>query len=174
MGNHTFSFSILAFRFQYDVYSLFGKHMGIRENLQKLLTRKLEEIAALELQVRETRAYVQGLQDSMKFLPRDGAGVNGVAEHVLREGSALAKTRDVLKAAGSPMTIVDILKALGKPQDKSNRVSLAGTLSGYSREGKVFARTAPNTFGLIEFRGVQSESEGDDIPENFGSMDKTP
>jgi hypothetical protein len=143
--------------------------MGVRENLQKLLTKKLEEITTLELQAREARAYVQGLQDSMKLLPRDGSGVS---EHTLREGSALAKTRDVLKSAGFPLPIADILKALGKPLDKEHRTSLAGTLSGYARDGKVFTKTAPNTFGLLEFRPVQSEANGDEIPEEFGSMEK--
>lgn len=126
----------------------------------------------MELKITETKAYIQGLQDSMKLLPRDS---NGVSEYTLREGSALAKTRDVLKAAGVPMTITDILKALGKSQDKGHRISLAGTLSGYARDGKVFMRTGPNTFGLIEFKRAQTESgagEEEEIPEEFGSMDK--
>jgi hypothetical protein len=142
--------------------------MGIRENLQKLVAKKAEEITALELQIREAKAYIQGLQDSMKLLPRDGSGVT---EYTLREGSALAKTRDVLKSAGTPMPILDILKALGKPTDKENRTSLAGTLSGYARGGKVFTKTAPNTFGLLEFGTVQSGTDGDEIPEDFGSME---
>jgi hypothetical protein len=143
--------------------------MGIRENLQKLITKKLEENANMELQIRENKAYIQGLQDSMKLLPRDG---NGVAEYTLRDGSALAKTRDALKTAGVPLAIVDILKAVGKPQDKKHRISLAGTLSGYARDGKVFTKTAPNTFGLIEFGASHPETEVDDIPEEFGSMEK--
>jgi len=140
--------------------------MGIRENLQKLVAKKLEEISSLELQVKEANAYIQGLQDSIKLLPRDAS--NGF-EYTLREGSALAKARDVLKAAGTPLPIVDILKGLGTPQDKKHRVSLAGTLSGYARDGKVFTKTAPNTFGLIEFR--TSRSNEDEIPEDFGSME---
>jgi hypothetical protein len=144
--------------------------MGIRENLQKLIVRKLEEVTALELQIRETKAYVQGLQDSMKLLPRDGN--NGLAEHTLREGSALAKTRDALKAAGAPLAIAEILKAVGKPPDKKHRISLAGTLSGYARDGKVFTKTAPNTFGLIEFGTARLETDESEIPEEFGSMDK--
>jgi hypothetical protein len=77
-----------------------------------------------------------------------------------------------LKAAGAPLTIVDILKAVGKPQDKKHRISLAGTLSGYARDGKVFTKTAPNTFGLIEFGAAQPGTEVDEIPEEFGSMEK--
>lgn len=140
--------------------------MGIRENVQKLIGKKLEENAALERQLMENKAYIQGLQDSMKFLPRDGTGF---AEYTLREGSSLAKTRDVLKAAGVPLPIADILKALGKPLDKKHRTSLAGTLSGYALKGRVFTKTAPNTFGLLEFRTAQADE--DEIPEEFGSME---
>jgi hypothetical protein len=141
--------------------------MGVRENLQKLVARKLDEIASLELQIKETKAYIQGLQDSLKLLPRDGSEI---AEYSLREGSNLAKTRDILKIAGEPLPIAEILKALGKPSDKEHRTSLAGTLSGYARDGKVFTKTAPNTFGLLEFRSVQREE--DELPEEFGSMAK--
>jgi hypothetical protein len=62
----------------------------------------------------------------------------------------------------------EILKALGKPSDKEHRMSLAGTLSGYARDGKVFTKTAPNTFGLLEFKSVQREEE--ELPEEFGTM----
>jgi hypothetical protein len=158
---------ILALEFHSGVYFKLSANMGIRENVQKLITKKLEENVSLEHQIMSNKAYIQGLQDSMKFLPRDG---NGVAEYVLREGSALAKTRDALRAAGTPLAIVDILRALGKPQDKEHRTSLAGTLSGYARDGKVFTKTAPNTFGLLEFRTIPSEDS--EIPEDFGSMEK--
>ena len=141
--------------------------MGMRENLQKLISKKQEEVAALELKVTETRAYIQGLQDSMKLLPRDSSDL---AEYALREGTALAKARDAIKAAGAPMTISDLLRAIGKSQDKKHRVSLAGTLSGYARDGKVFVKTAPNTYGLLEFKNPLPEADHEDIPEEFGNM----
>jgi hypothetical protein len=139
--------------------------MGLRENFQKLVNKKQQEVTELELRIREAKAYIQGLEDSMKLLPRDA---NIAVEHILRPDSSLAKTRDAIKAAGAPMPIADILKAIGKPQDKKHRVSLAGTLSGYARNGKVFTKTAPNTFGLIEL-GVPA-GDDDELPEEFGSM----
>ncbi|MFI5090891.1 MAG: hypothetical protein ACHP7P_12605 [Terriglobales bacterium] len=148
-------------------------NMGIRENFQKLINKKQEEIASLELQIREAKAYVQALQDSMKLLPREGNGV--AVEYTLRSNSALAKARDALRARGAPMPIADILKALDKPNDKKHRSSLSGTLSGYARDGKIFTRTAPNTFGLLEFGQQQNEDTeeiDDELPEEFGSMEK--
>jgi hypothetical protein len=140
--------------------------MGIRENFQKLIDKKVQEIRDLELKVKEAQAYVQALQDSMKFLPRNGD--SGPAEHSLRAGSQLAKARDLIKAAGTPLPIADILKGLNKPQDKKHRVSLGSTLAGYARQGRIFTKTAPNTFGLVEL-GVP-KVEADDLPEEFGSM----
>jgi hypothetical protein len=142
--------------------------MGLRESFQKMIDKKQQEIRALEGQLREAEVYVQALQDSMKLLPRDSSGEP--AEHTLRPGSALAKAREVLKAAGTAMPIGDILKSLGKPQDKKHRVSLAGTLSGYARKGKVFTKTAPNTFGLVEFGAAANTPDGDDLPDEFGRM----
>ncbi len=132
--------------------------MGIRENFQKLINKKQDEIANLELQIRESRAYIQAMQDSLKLLPKDG---NGLAEYTLRAGTDLAKTRDIMKVVGSPMPIADILKALGRPNDKKHRTSLAGTLSAYARDGKVFTKTAPNTFGLLEFGVTPLEEKQD-------------
>jgi len=142
--------------------------MRVRENFQKLINKKRQEVSELELQIREARAYIQALEDSMKLLPRDGAA--GGVDHKLRPGSSLAKARDAIKATGAAMPIADILKAIGQPQDKKHRVSLAGTLSGYARDGKVFTKTAPNTFGLLEFGTSPAEEEVDELPEEFGSM----
>ncbi len=147
--------------------------MGIKENFQKLKTKKESEIRELELRIREAQAYVQALDDSMKLLPRETAIETDNA--TLRPDSFLAKAREAIRAAGKPMPIADLLKALGKQPDKKNRVSLAGTLSSYARKGKVFRKTAPNTFGLIDLEpsspnpnGKDTKEEGEDIPPDFG------
>jgi hypothetical protein len=142
--------------------------MGLRENFQKLIDKKQQEINVLEIQLREASAYIQALQDSMKLLPRDAETLSE-SQHILREGSTLAKTRDLLRKSGAPLPISEILKLLGKPQDTKHRISLAGTLSGYARKGRVFTKTAPNTFGLIEF-GTPDQTEEDELPAEFGSM----
>ena len=138
--------------------------MALRDNFQKLIDKKQQEIRGLELQLREASAYIQALQDSMKLLPREVDA--GKTEHTLRPESTLSKTRDILKAAGTPMPIGEILKALGQPLDTKHRVSLAGTLSGYARKRRIFTKTAPNTFGLLDF----GASDEDELPEEFGSM----
>lgn len=148
--------------------------MGAKESLQRLIDKKQAEIVDLEIRVREGKAYIQALQDSMKILPRDA----GEEQPELRPNSALARTRDFIKNSGKPLHITEILKLLGKPSDKKNRVSIAGTLSSYARNHKIFTKTAPNTFGLIESGTSRNSSElmdEDDeslvtIPESFGKM----
>lgn len=145
--------------------------MGVRENFQKLIGKKQQEVAELELRIREAKAYIQALEDSMKLLPRD-TGANVEVDHTLRPDSTLAKARDAIRTAGAPLPISDLLKALGKTPDKKSRVSLAGTLSSYARAGKVFTKTAPNTFGLAEFgrTSPQTAASDNELPEDFGSM----
>jgi hypothetical protein len=144
--------------------------MGARENLQKLYDKKQQEIRDLELQLAQARSYLQAIQDSVKALPRESSDV----EQNLRPGSGLAKARQALHTAGKPMHVADILKAIGRPNDKKNRLSLAGSLGNYARKQQIFTKPSPNTFGLISFGNSphkESSAEGDsDLPENFGTM----
>ena len=41
--------------------------MHIREQVQKLIDRKQQEIRDLELQIEKAKAYIQALQDSMRL-----------------------------------------------------------------------------------------------------------
>jgi hypothetical protein len=134
--------------------------MNTRDQFQKLIDRKQQEINDLEIQVEKAKAYIQALQDSMKFLPKE----NGQAQILLRPGSALARTQDILRQAGKPLHISEILKALNEKPDK--RVSLSGSLSAYVRNNQIFTRPAPNTFGLKEMNEPVDVS--DEIPEDFG------
>jgi hypothetical protein len=144
--------------------------MGLRDNFQKLIERKQAEIRELEMRIREAQSYLQALQDSSKLLPKETDN-NGLipSGFSLRPGTSLARVREIIKESGKPMHINDILAQLGKTVDNQNRVSLVGTLGSYSRKGRVFSRTAPNTFGLIEL-GQQVSTE-DDLPETFGKME---
>jgi HB1, ASXL, restriction endonuclease HTH domain len=144
--------------------------MKIREQHQKLLDRKQQEIQDLKMQIEKAKAYIQALQDTMRFLPKE----ENQEDASLRPGTALAQTREVLRKAGRPMHVNDILKALNKPIDKKHRVSLSGSLSTYVRNGQIFTRPAPNTFGLFETtrnssHGTDQSEEELDIPDEFGA-----
>lgn len=137
--------------------------MGAREDVERRITKKQQEITELELQLRDARSYLQALQDALKLIPHDLLG-QSTSSATLRAGSALSKTRDVIQKAGKPMHITDILKAIGKPVDKKNRVSLASGLAAYVRRNEIFTRPAPNTYGLVEAEGT----DNGELPDTFG------
>jgi hypothetical protein len=139
--------------------------MAIKDNLQRLISRKEQEINELEQKLRDARIYLQAVQDSIKALPREAMDANQVKE--LRPGTAVANARELIKSAGRPLHITDILRGLGKPVDAKNKLSLSGSLAGYVRDNQIFTRPAPNTFGLREFLNGDKSA---DLPEDFGKM----
>ena len=144
--------------------------MGARESLQKLIDRKLAEIDRLEAQLRDARVYVQAVQDSFKLLPKEGNET--ISSKGLRPGSALAQVQEFLRREGAPQHISTILEFLGKPLDKQNRVSLSGSLGGYARDRRIFTKTGPNMFGLLEFESEAGHEQPElpGLPEDFGRM----
>ena len=145
--------------------------MGARAALQKIADRKSLEINSLQTKLAEARAYYQAIQDAIKALPREDAEPH--EDYSLREGTAIAEARGVLASVGHPLHILEILKRMGRPTDKPNRVSLSGSLSAYVRKNQVFRKTAPNTFSLIASAGgnkntPSESSEG--FPAGFGDV----
>lgn len=140
--------------------------MGLREELQKRIEKKQQEIQEFRLKIREAEAYVQGLQDTIRILPKE-SGQRQSREVSLRPGTSLAKAREVILAAGKPLHINEILRAIGRQADKSNRVALSGNLAAYVRKGEVFSRPFPNTFDLLERARNQSRPT-EEPPEDFG------
>ena len=140
----------------------------IRDELQKRIERKQQEIRELEKQLAAAHAYIEAMQDSLKLLPKDAGSSAAVPEQTLRPGSGVAKAREAILKAGKPLHITEILKALDRPVEKNQRVSLSGSLSGYVKRGEIFTRPAPNTFGLAELN--HEEMPVEEPPDDFGSL----
>jgi hypothetical protein len=143
--------------------------MDLRKELNKKIERKQGEIQQwqmdmreLETKVREANAYVAGLEETLKLLPKEGP--SEAVSNALRPDSAVANAREVILKAGKPLHINDILKALGKAVSHDTKASLSGSIGAYVRNKQFFTRPAPNTFGLIE---LESKTE-DDLPPDFG------
>jgi hypothetical protein len=134
--------------------------MSPQREIDKRIDKKKQEIAELEKRLGESKAYLSALQDTAKLFPKE----DGVADKVpvLRPGTDLAKSRDLLKSVGKPLHITEILKGIGKDVNKGNRISLSGSLGGYARKGIIFSKPAPNTFGLIEL-----ENESHDLSDTL-------
>jgi predicted RNase H-like nuclease (RuvC/YqgF family) len=141
--------------------SLEEKHMGLREKFDEKIKRKEQEIQEHENKIREAKAYIQALQDTIKLLPKEDESASFQVKK-LRPGSAVYKTMMLLKKTGKPIHINEILKALGKTTSKKDRISLGGSLGWYVRKNEIFTRPEPNTFGLIAFE------KSEEPPEDFG------
>lgn len=147
--------------------------MGAREEIQKRIERKRAEIVSLEAQVREAEIYIQALEDTLKILPKDTSNepLDSSVLTELRPGSRVAKARDFLRQAGQQLQVMEILKGIGEPPNAANRAGLSSSISAYVREGRIFTRPAPNTFGLVEF-SVGTTKKGP--PPGFGTDNEPP
>lgn len=121
--------------------------LAVLRKLQEKCRREEEEIGQIETQIVNGQARVSALEEAIKLFPKDGGGAE------LRDGSQMAGVRDALRAHGKPMSLTEILKAIGSEGDDNKRNSLRGSLASYARDGRVFTKeAAPETFGLIEFK----------------------
>ena len=133
--------------------------MGLREKFVDRIKKKEQEIDEFEAKIREARAYIQALQDSMRLLPRDLGSSNGIETPRFKPGSLTHKTYEFLKKTGRPMHIKDIIMGIGLVPDKKNRASLRGSLGPYTRDERIFRLVSTGTFGLVEFDYEKSEAE---------------
>lgn len=140
--------------------------MNNRRELEKRIEKERQKAFDLRTQLEKQESFVQGLQEALRFLPKEGAADRN-SEQQLRAGSELAKARDFLREKGKPTHISEILQHLGKELNKDTRASLAGSLGHYARKGEIFTRPAPNTFGLTEFES----SSAIEPPDDFGVDD---
>ncbi|MFH0909558.1 MAG: hypothetical protein V1929_12430 [bacterium] len=136
--------------------------MYARGIIEKKIATKRIEIAALKSQITATEAFVSGLEEALKALPKDSQ-----AAVTIRPGTNIYRAYEHLKKVGKPLPISELLKAIGQDVTKENRVSLSGSLGSYVRRHAVFTRSGPNTFGLVEF---SKNIGGQEPPEDFGAL----
>jgi hypothetical protein len=135
------------------------RDMGLVEQLAKKIEAKerdirqwRDEVAAIEGKIHEAEVYIRAVQDMQKLLPRETTNGHSVTPASMgpRPGSDVAKAMEVIRGLGHPVHIGDLLTLINKENTLENRRGLSGSLAAYVREGRVFVRTAPNTFGLYE------------------------
>lgn len=135
--------------------------MGLREKILKTIENKEKEARELKAQLRDCQAYIQGQKDILKLVPKEIESEQE-KEIALRPGSMTALSRQAILKAGKPLHVSEILKLIGKPNEKKLRVSLSGSLSAYVRGKKIFTKPYPNTFGLVEMEESRDDPEGKD------------
>lgn len=79
----------------------------------------------------------------------DGARRNG---RTINPASSIGLTIEVLRQAGKPLRIQEVLKRLESGGHKTEKNTLVGGLSRYVKLKRIFYRPAPSIYGLIEQR----------------------
>ena len=124
-----------------------GLAVSVLRKLQEKLKKEQATLGELEAKVVDARGRAAAFEEAVKLFPKEGE------EAELRPTSEMHKVREALRAAGKPMSLTDILKALGAVGDEKKRNSLRGSLASYANKGRVFTKEEQaETFGLIEFR----------------------
>jgi hypothetical protein len=119
--------------------------MNLRKDFEKLIEKKRAEIGEAQRAMIAAEAYIQALTDALKKLPKEDQ-----AAPTVRPGSEVEKVRDAILAVGQPMHLNAIIEALGRSDDPDAKTKIAGLLGWYTSKGRVFTKTAPNTYGLVE------------------------
>ncbi len=69
----------------------------------------------------------------------------------LRFGTDVYKAREALEIERKPLYIKELIEKIGEQPTRNRRSSLSSQLSAYANKGEIFVKTAPNTFGLIDY-----------------------
>ena len=139
-----------------------------RKGIERRIDKERQKVKELREQIERTESFIGGLQEALKILPRDGDDKLRKGKGIIRPGSDMAKIRDLLKQNGKPMYIAELVKGIGKPETKASRMSIAGSLGRYVRNGEVFKRVGPNLFALIDMDVPNSV----ELPQDFGLEEK--
>lgn len=136
--------------------------MSARGDIEKRIEREKQKILDLQSQIEKSEHFILGLLEALKFVPQDG----NVHEpkRVLQPGSVVKKVEELLRQAGKPMHMDDIIR--GVPGAK--RPSLVSSLSRHVKKGTIFKRVGASTYSLLECDAPTKQKESIDLPPDFG------
>ena len=143
--------------------------MNERKLVEDRIRKKRAEITGLEEKLKVARVYLTALSDILKLMEKGGEVER--EETKLRAGSSVDQAREIILREMKPVHIDDLVAATGKSVNRDTKASLSGSLAAYVRNGEIFVRTAPATFGLIELGHAQEDEEqAATPPAGFGSF----
>lgn len=122
------------------------------------MVREYEQrVRDLQSQLADANTYLRALRDVLSRAPRSdlkeedsSRGQTAKVEPEFRGQSVAARAFAVLRQHGRPLSISEIARLMGANTPRERR-DLGGTLANRARQGKVFRRVAPGTFGLVEW-----------------------
>lgn len=166
---------------------LAGENMNVKDKIQKQIAKKREEleeleaaVAVLQASITEINGVIKGFEEAIQLFPKEPTATNFEQDiSNLRGDSDVGKAYKFIRNTGKPVRIEDIVEGIGKENTKKARQALAGQLSYNYREGRIFTRPKPNTFGLLvwaqagnsqpKIEEEPDDKPGFDLPDTFGS-----
>lgn len=128
----------------------------MRSDLEKRIKKKGSEIREINTKITELEsqrlaceAVINELESIIRLLPKDDLSVQIVKQ--LRFGTDVYKAREALELARKPLYIKELIEKIGEQPTRNRRSSLSSQLSAYANKNEIFVKTAPNTFGLIDY-----------------------
>jgi transcriptional regulator of heat shock response len=137
---------ILAFEEALVAASQDKAAMQVSRKLESKIKSERQSITEIEQKLHDAMGRVSAFDEAIKMFPKDGE------ESELRANSKMSKIQTLLKNAGKPLSLAEILKGIGE-ENENARNSIRGSLAGYAKDGRVFTKEeTPDTFGLIAFK----------------------
>lgn len=116
---------------------------------------KMSDIDDTIQRLREELAVLQRAKAIIRSKTPIGAGEapTGKGRDSIKPDSDPGRAWAVLREAGGPLHVFDIMSAIEKQTGKAPvRSSLVSALARYSKNKRIFYRAKPNTFGLLEWK----------------------
>jgi hypothetical protein len=146
--------------------------MGIKEDIEKRIEKERQKISDLRSQIELAESFVQGLQEALRLIPRSDSTKHTQIGFYFRSGDT-KQAYEELKKSGKPMRIDEILRAIGKSDNRQNRASMASSLHRAAKKSGIIKKVGANTFAVSDMVIGINEEESVSLPDNFGSDRET-
>lgn len=117
--------------------------MTYLDTLRALAAEKQSELVRLEAELTAGRAYLRFLEDRIEAAEERSGDEPECNDPVI-------VIRRLIREAGQPLYIDDILRGLDRPLNRDGREEIRQLLLSWVRRQEIFTRPRPGVFGLLE------------------------
>jgi hypothetical protein len=117
--------------------------MTYLDTVRALAAEKQAELVRLEAELAAGRAYLRFLVDRIDAAEQQRADEPECTDPVI-------VIRRLIRQAGQPLYIDDILRGLDRPLNRDGREEIRNLLLSWVRREEIFTRPRPGVFGLVE------------------------
>jgi hypothetical protein len=140
--------------------------VGIAEQIRDKQKRLMEieaEAITIRRELLEAKQQLLGTVEGARFDP------SPIRQGKQPSGNSTEWATSVLKVAGRPMHVNEIIAAIERDFHVTVRyATLVGNIARLVKKSRVFERTGPNVFGLVEWRAEEAAEALFGRPEDNG------